>query len=250
MKAFLFLIVTIAGMQVFIGCADKKNKNVSLPAKDTVKSVSETVMGRNLDIYPLLPASIKLDTTSIEPNIHHSYVDIVMPVISRKEHPWLHDKLKNFKDTILRNFLKETAHDTVPDEGAERGEFLFISSESLYKTDSIVSFILETGQGVSTAGFWYAAFNFDKRTGKPIRFDDYFKLKSVADTNSLARKLSIASERPVEECIKYVIQDSEVVFGFDEENVHLCFERYHMFHWGTLSIQKKFLLDNIQARYR
>jgi hypothetical protein len=248
-----YFIISIFAMSLIVcGCRNRSDspKNEIKPDSATTVRI-DTFAGKDINGDLFLPSGIRLDTIQLPPNIHHREIDIVMPVITSREHPWLHKELKKFRDESLNEFIASTK-DYIRDTGERAemdGEYMYIEPQSLYKTDSVVSFILEIGSGSGPAGFIFVPFNYDNRTKKRILFGEYFKLDTPGDSVLLAKSLAMTLGRDEIHC-RILVSIPDFEFGFDEENVYFCFERYHIMGRGILSVKKKYLSKYIRPAFR
>jgi hypothetical protein len=241
-------------------CTDTKQSRDTIATVDTVTKQQDsilhrrdTIYGRDIEQDPLLPPGIRLDTNRTEGTKHHTGIYTVMPVMTSKEHRWLNSKLETFRKRAVREFEEQTKEDSVEEAyGYMHGWSMWIEPLSLYKTDSVISFILKTGSGHTgmPSGYWYPTFNFDNRKGREIRFADYFQLDTPADTNAWASIVGRASGASIEDTKRLLEIDDKIEFGFDKDNVYICIEKYHVFPFGVQTIKKSVFITSIRSAYR
>ena len=233
-------------------CGSDNNKSIPIVGKDSFVKTIDSLQGRRIDLYPSLQEDIMLDTPHFKPSIHHMGIRVIMPVVSKNDHPWVWKQLDSIRRYSVSVFLEMVKEDTVHiDSVFEWGSSMWIEPKSLYKSDSLISFILENGHRSMTSSFMFNTINFDCRMNRRIEFGDYFLLDTPADSISLSSIISRAGyKKDSLEAKRYWDFYGPMDFGFDKENVYFCFEKFSVSGWGAFSIRKKFLIDHIWQRYR
>ena len=189
MKYSFVIIVSV----ILWACRNNNTSKIATDNKDSMVNNRDTLLGRNIDIYPSLQTGILIDTIDIKTNRRHTGINIIMPIISKKKYSWVYQRLDSIKKSTIKEFLDEVKDDSVYEEnGSKQGYSMWIKPKSLYKNDSTISFILLNGMDYSGMPSTYSfnTISFDSRLKRKIHFSDYFILDTPADSNSLSKIIS------------------------------------------------------------
>lgn len=239
---------------ILYSCVDKEKKDIgtaSIP-KEYLTPLLDSFNTRNLDIEPSLQYDIALDTIEICGDLRHPYVSAIFPKLSETDYSFVRKQIaKLIKDKKTDFYQTISGYKIENDSGwVERSCDIRIRPVSLYQTDKVISFALETNRdylGMSTA-FEYDVINYDLENKKPIALLDYFALNTSADTSFLEQIIGRAAG--IDFSIKNHIEiGGHINFSFDDLYVYFYFDKYDM-AWGAKSVKKKYILDHIHPDYR
>jgi hypothetical protein len=244
---------TIIMMALLCACGNDIKNPAPVSKQDSLEK-PDTIRGKDISSHPSIPDDIVLDTISIKPTIHHVGIDVTMPVISPKDWPWVYNQLDSIKKYSMQEFKETVNDDTVYEENQTLYGFsLWVGPRSVYKTDSIISIVMENSMGSTgfPSSFGYTTINFDRRTRKKIEFADYFVLDTPADSTALSTIISLIgyNQDPIG-VKKYWELYGEMNFAFDKENVYFCFDKGHLFSSGITAFRKKYISHLIRKEFR
>ncbi len=235
---------------------NKSRQNVSEVKRDSLHARPDSFNFSDLISQPSIQDGIILDTVIMEPTKKYLEIRIILPKLIEKDSSDVYNQVKNLAKIIKRQFI-ESIEDTVKYDstiGLLQGYNMWIEPKSLYKTDKVLSFAIENGEGYGgmSSSFEFTMINLDREKKKQIRLQDYFILKTSSDTawfSDIVCK-SLNWGKP-DEVIKYLKFLGPVKFAFDEENIYFFFDRGELFAGGQIgSVKKKYITDHIKEEYR
>jgi len=252
MKYFLFVSFLIT----IYSCANKKSTEKEEPSvlKEYLSAVSDSFNARDLMYEPSLQFDILLDTINIPASKKHIGIRIIYPKISEKDCPIVCKLI----DKLIRNRKKEF-YEQIADENVEydsswkmnRGWGMWVEPRSLYQTEKVISFGIETSNGFSgmSSGFNFDVINYDFEKKMQIRLKDYFILNSHADTAYLEQIIGRTMNRDfnLKERADFL---GQINFSFDDLYVYFYCDKYDILGWGITSLKRKYILDHINPEYR
>jgi|KBSSwiStaDraftv2_1062776.scaffolds.fasta_scaffold265484_2 hypothetical protein len=241
---------------IFYSCAEKENGNArksSIP-KEYLIPLLDSFNTRNLNMEPSLQYGISLDTINIPENKKHTGIRITYPRLSKKNHPEVYDQIARLIKNEKNDFYKLIAEEKVQYDSnfqVNEGYYMWIAPVSLYQTENLVSFSIESGHSFTggTSYFEYHVINYDLVKKKPIILKDYFILNTAADTILFDGLISRALNRDFS--IKRRTEFSgQINFSFDDLYIYFYLDRYDVLGFGISSIKKKYILEHINPEYR
>lgn len=253
MKYLFLLLITV---QCY-SCVQKKSEKSDLVTdkKNSVVARSDTFDVDDLQYKPSLQADILLDTVNL-PESHRVWGTIVLPKISRLDHPVVYryidslakSKRKNYRETIQQEIVEPS--DTSP---IGFSSDVWINPMVIYKTAKLISLAFEDGIGHSgTPSFYeFKTFNFDIEKKKQIQFSDYFKMETGADTLFWGNIISRCFSQDIGDLKTFLEWHGPISFAFDKDNVYFFFDRGELFAGGQIgAIKKKYIMEYIRQDYK
>ena len=245
MKCFLFIIF----LWTVYSCADTKNADNETPVviKKLLPALSDSFNTRDLMSEPSLQYDIPLDTINIFQNENLEELTIIFPKLSPLENSFLYKRINDIVRKSKNDFLKEAKNDEIEYDSVsqEIGFNETIEPKSLYKTEKVASFSFQTYYLSIGSSFKYDVINYDLEKNKLILLNDYFLLKTSADSIYLSNIVSRAIKNKFSK--EYL---GALNFSFDDQYVYFYFDKYNIFSWGVSSVKKKYILDHINLEYR
>ena len=252
MKFFLFTALLLC----LYSCREKENKITPLASQsvDSLRGRSDSFNTKQIEIYPSLQKDIPLDTIEISQTKRHTGIRIEIPVLSQKVDPEVFKQIKELVDSKREEFAEMTKKEVVEYDSAfqyYRGWDMWIEPKSLYRTEKVISFAIESGSGFTgmPSGFEYNTFNFDREKKSNISLGDYFVLRTRADSSFL-EKIIQRSFSTGFKLSPYLKAGNRINFSFDDSCVYFYFDKYDVAGWGISSVMKKYILDHISPFYR
>jgi hypothetical protein len=251
MKFFVFITLVLS----FCSCSDKtsKKQNETAKLKDSLGIKSDSFNVQDLDNQPSLQTDILLDTIYISRTKRHNGITIIIPKLPENDYRELVKLLRHVIENKKKEFYKVTSEDIVSYDSSRddyTGCDLRIEPKNLYRTERLISFVIEVDQGCGgPIGFNYSVINFDNKKKKQISLGDYFVLKTSSDTTYLEKIIGRAINRDFR-ISDYLRFNESVNFSFDSSHVYFCFDRYNMYYWGISSVKKEYILEHIHPEYR
>ena len=241
----------------FYSCRDEKKEKFfsGTREKENSLTIQDSFNLRNLEEDPSLLSDIHSDTIHIDRNKKHTGIYIVSPLLSEKNDPELFKWTRDLLDADQKEFYEMVKNDEVIDDTTisyfPQGWSMFIHPRLLYKTDSVASFAIESGQGYTgmPAGFWYNTFNYDIARKKEIYLNDFFILTNEADRLFLKKIISRAIGHDVI-MDDFLAANDGSEFAFDNRAVYFFFDKYHPWGWGIYSVERKYISEHINPVYR
>jgi hypothetical protein len=248
--------LSLAFLFVIYSCAPKQNTNKEIPLvlKEYLTPLLDSFNTRNLYLESSLQFDISLDTINIDGNKRHTGINIIFPNLAKEEYPEVYKQVAKLIKEEKQEFYETVADEKVEfDSGFQlyRGWGMWIEPKSLYKTEKVISFGIESGYGYTgmPSGFEYHAINYDLENKKQIAFNDYFLLTTKADTTYLEGIISRAMNRDfnIKSRTDFL---GQINFSFDDLYVYFYLDKYDVLGWGITSIKRKYILDHINPAYR
>jgi hypothetical protein len=233
---------------------ESTNKETPLILKEYLTPLLDSFNTRNLDFEPSLQYDIVLDTIEISANKKHTGIRMIFPKLSEEEYPEVHKRI----DKLIKD-KKQEFFEVIADEKVEydsslqlyQGWGMGIAPISLYQTEKIISFGIESGYGYTgmPSGFEYTVINYDLENKRPIALNDFFVLNTAADTAYLDGLIGRAMNREfsIKKRTEFL---GQVNFSFDDIYVYFYLDKYDVLGFGISSIKKKYILDHINPAYR
>ena len=237
---------------IVFSCSNAKDKEEISPSsisKEVAKA--DTFNLHDLEADPKLQENVLLDTINIPENKIHAGLSVIYPKLSPAKPSYAYKWVKGIVDETRRDFYKTIKEDEALRDTNET-DFKYsrwAAPRLLFRTNKVMSYILEEGGGyrVGSAWFAYHSFNFDLKKKTEITLGDYFILKTKADSSFL--------ENIFQRCVNKEFsldryKDFPQDFAFDSSAVHFLFDKYDLLGWGIYSVEKKYILDHINPAYR
>jgi hypothetical protein len=249
MKYFL----AISFLLIVYSCTENADKEMSLIPNEYLTPLLDSFNTRNLDLEPSLQHDIILDTVEINGDLKHPRIHAVFPKLSKVDFPFVPKQIdKLIKDKRTDFYATISENDSEDDSGWQNRNWdIWIQPTSLYQTERVISFSLETDReylGMSTA-FEFNVMNYDLENKKIITLKDFFVLNTSADSSFLEKIIGRAMDTDFNIKI-YTENGGRVNFSFDDLYVYFYFDKYDIVGWGTRSVKKKYILDHINPKYR
>ena len=262
-RAILFIfmkyLLIILSSLFFYSCTNdnKISQRTAEVKKDSLLPKSDSFNFTDLYLNPSIQDGILLDTTTFGPTKKYLDITIVLPKLSKDDCPGVSRQLNALAKNSKKEFIKSIEEPVIFDttiSSLPQGYSMWIEPKSLYKTDKVLSFAVENGEGYSgmKSVFEFITINFDIKKKKKIMLEDYFILNTSSDTAWFADIVckSLNWGEP-DEVIKYLKFFGPVKFAFDEENIYFFFDRGELFADGQIgSVKKKYIANHIKYDYR
>ena len=241
MKKLIAVLLVVC----FCKCSCPNSESSVIENVDSLEWIS---MLTNEDaIYPPMqvPEGFVLDTFQQFDNTKKMGIFIVMPVSDREE---INSVVKAEIEAQKNQFIAELGEVI---EGFV-SEFYLVPL-SIYKDEKIISFSFVMSYyhaGAAHPVSFYQSFNFDAKTQQPIDFDNYFLVKTKADTAFFTDIITKSIHREGVFLDKLYNLD----FNIEQDTISFNFDDYEIACYAEGLIQgrihKKALSDKIRPNYR
>jgi hypothetical protein len=240
-------ILLIIGL---LGCGQQKSKNSIIKTQDTVIQTKSNIE-REIKILGL-PIGFSLDTLHNFDKSRNleTFVSVPISGITDVDNK-VKSEIENQKNDFIGSLDKMIKED--------KRILTTVNSDfhtepiSVYKGERIVSYLFIVSYyhgGAAHPMTMYYSFNFDLQTKKAVAFDDYFDVKTKADTTYFIDNITKAINR---EGI-YVSKLNDIDFNIENDTISFNFDDYEIASYakGILQgrINKNKLNDRIKTTYR
>lgn len=232
------------------GCGQQKSRNSNAKAQDTLTQEKRNVEKETKVLE--LPLGFRLDTLHNIDKSRNLETFVSVPISGISE---VDERVKSEIDTQKNDFVKSLDKMIKEDKGILTTVNSDFHAEpiSVYKGKRIVSYLFIVsyyhGGAVHPMTMYYS-FNFNLQTKKTVTFDDYFDVKTKADTTYFIDNITKAINR---EGI-YVSKLKDIDFNIENDTISFNFDDYEIASYaeGILRgrINKNKLNDRIKTTYR
>jgi hypothetical protein len=247
---YVLLIITVLSL---FRCKEGKNK----PEQD-ISSVKpekpDTFQRLEPYTYRSLQAGILSDTIEIKATRHHTGITIIKPRVDNKN-SYVNKYIDGSIKLAVSDFEETVEDDLVEQEdGIDKGFGLQIIPVCLYRDENVLSYSMQIwhSNNMGPAAYAYSIINFDIKGNKQIGFDDFFIMKTSADSAYWADIISRSTEifKP-DEAKQWLELYGPAMFSFDADKIYFFFETHDILFGRQMgSVRRKYVAAHINEKYR
>jgi hypothetical protein len=248
MRHVLLIIAVLSLFQ----CKERKDS----PGQD-ISSVqpekSDTFERLDPYTYRSIQTGILSDTIEIKATRHHTGISIFKP---RVENLYVSKYIDGSIKTSVRDFQESTKDDLVEKQnGIDQGWGMWIVPVCLYQDEKVLSYSIQVWSAYTgmPSGYEYSTINFDIEKNRQIGFDDFFIMKTSADSSFWADIISRSTgENSKQDEVRRLLEwDDPFMFSFDKERIYFLFESHGLLFPRQMgSVKRKYVASHINERYR